>query len=273
MEFKITPCFVCGENSYPDDNSTPHICYSCQWNQINERDATTSTKCQSCNVPMLSLHGAVLCYDCELKTRIHEILPGVFISDSFISRQYEFLKSLGIKQILTVAKELKKHEHPDFESMHISIDDCPTENIRQYFEQTHEFISKAPTLIHCFAGISRSATIVISYVMKAKQLCAVDATRHCKKIRAVINPNVGFATQLLAYANELNLRKLSTAVLAEEISEEIFAMDEVLDWMNSSMIFEKPSAPPSEDDVPMDTSADNFIVLQSPNEFIETAKK
>jgi protein-tyrosine phosphatase len=46
----------------------------------------------------------------------------------------------------------------------------PTENIKKYFKECIEFINKAVRrkeniLIHCRAGMSRSASIVISYLM------------------------------------------------------------------------------------------------------------
>jgi hypothetical protein len=106
---------------------------------------------------------------------------------------------------LTIAEELTPHKHPDFKTMHIYIEDSAVVNIRQYFEQTHEFISKAPTLVHCYAGISRSASIAISYVMKTKKTDLYNAMAQCKSVRQRINPNPGFMEQLAKYEKELNI--------------------------------------------------------------------
>ncbi len=55
----------------------------------------------------------------------------------------------------------------------ISIDDSPFENISQFFGSCFEFISKnikyGNVFVHCVAGVSRSATIVIAYLMRIKK--------------------------------------------------------------------------------------------------------
>lgn len=204
MDFKseVKSCSCCNKLSYPDNDFEPFVCYNCQWDRIvqnPDKELSIETLCYSCKIPITTYTLDLLCESCHFKSRIHEVHPGVFISDGYISTQYDFLKSLGIKQILTVAKELKQHNQSDFKTMYISIDDDPDENIMQYFDQAHEFISKAPTLVHCFAGISRSASIVIAYVMKVKQLHVTDAIKQCKKIRSIIDPNEGFVKQLHDY--------------------------------------------------------------------------
>ena len=278
LRSKLTACSVCNKTSQADNTFIPYVCYGCQWNKINEdeqKELTIQPLCYNCKVPINSTDKDLLCNVCHLKTRVHEVYPGLFISDGYASGQYEFLKSLGIKQILTVAKELKRHNHPEFVTMHISIDDHPDENIKQHFHHTHRFISQAPTLVHCFAGISRSASVVISYVMKTAKMNARDAINHCKKIRPIINPNYGFVTQLIDYANELGLHRVSTARMAEEISEEIFTMDEDLNWATRSTIF--TSSTVQNEEHPVEPGVvDNFVLLQSldkpdkPDDFVDT---
>lgn len=55
----------------------------------------------------------------------------------------------------------------------IKIDDSPFENISQHFSTCIDFISKnikyGNVFVHCVAGVSRSATIVIAYVMRLKK--------------------------------------------------------------------------------------------------------
>lgn len=53
-------------------------------------------------------------------------------------------------------------------------------------------IKKTNVLVHCFAGVSRSATAVIAYLMKNKKLSFESALSLCKAKRKVTNPNQGF---------------------------------------------------------------------------------
>jgi len=60
------------------------------------------------------------------------------------------------------------------------------------------------------AGISRSATIVIAYVMRKSQLSMVEAYTMVKRIRPIVSesaiqiqPNIGFIQQLKRYEEYL----------------------------------------------------------------------
>merc|ERR1711933_223390 len=54
-------------------------------------------------------------------------------------------------------------------------------------------------LIHCHAGISRSATITIAYLMYSWKLTMFDAITHVQSKRYIIQPNQGFKNQLLDF--------------------------------------------------------------------------
>ena len=51
-------------------------------------------------------------------------------------------------------------------------------------------------LVHCNAGVSRSATVVIAFLMKEKNFSFQEAFHHVKKRRPCIRPNEGFVKQL-----------------------------------------------------------------------------
>lgn len=51
-------------------------------------------------------------------------------------------------------------------------------------------------LVHCNKGVSRSAAIVIAYIMREKKLLYKEALAIVRKERESVFPNSGFAAQL-----------------------------------------------------------------------------
>ncbi|KAL3831706.1 hypothetical protein ACJMK2_023425 [Sinanodonta woodiana] len=58
-------------------------------------------------------------------------------------------------------------------------------------------------LVHCNAGVSRSATIVIAYLMQFREMKYQEAFNYLKEKRPAICPNEGFRTQLLQFEKQL----------------------------------------------------------------------
>ena len=64
---------------------------------------------------------------------------------------------------------------------------------------------KGCVFVHCHAGISRSATICIAYVMKTMQWGLSKAYEFVKQKRPCISPNLHFMGQLLEFQKQLEL--------------------------------------------------------------------
>jgi len=91
----------------------------------------------------------------------------------------------------------------------VEVLDVDESDVRKEFPQCFEFIDegrdKGGVLVHCNAGVSRSATVVIAYVMQKELMSYPVAYEHVKQRRACIKPNAGFVVQLAAYSKELGL--------------------------------------------------------------------
>ncbi len=82
------------------------------------------------------------------------------------------------------------------------------QNLKQYFDEAFEFIDSArraggAVLIHCQAGVSRSPTIALAYLIKHCPMSMVDAYRYVKSRRSIISPNLNFMGQLLEFEQAL----------------------------------------------------------------------
>jgi protein-tyrosine phosphatase len=119
----------------------------------------------------------------------------------------------GITHIINVTKDIPfYHENSNrikIEYLNIPVDDFLGENIQKHFDKTNEFIDKVKqqngkVLVHCQAGISRSPTIVIAYMIKnEKNLTLDNALKYLKKIRSIVSPKPNFAYQLILYYKDL----------------------------------------------------------------------
>ncbi|XP_033184093.1 dual specificity protein phosphatase MPK-4 isoform X2 [Bombus vancouverensis nearcticus] len=93
---------------------------------------------------------------------------------------------------------------PNLIIKYIQVTDMPREDLLTHFEDSYEFIDHSlqqneKILVHCYFGISRSATIVIAYLMKKYKKSFYDAFEAVKEKRRFVGPNAGFLAQLKLY--------------------------------------------------------------------------
>jgi protein-tyrosine phosphatase len=88
---------------------------------------------------------------------------------------------------------------------------------------------KWKVLVHCHAGVSRSSTIVISYLMrKYINFSLNDALKFVKSKRPIIKPNKGFMKQLQKYEDKLKKDYLESD-LKTPFTKRI-RKDQIVDW-------------------------------------------
>lgn len=161
--------------------------------------ATHRSPCENAPQP----RGTVAYWPDSNNEAISRITPHLYISNFQAAKDYQKLKCLGIDQILVIGEELPRHGEPHFNVMHVKLRDSSEENIKKHFNSTYRFINRGRTLIHCFAGISRSVTIATAYLMRKHNMSFVDAATLIKSKRKIANPNPGFIKQLQKFDEEL----------------------------------------------------------------------
>lgn len=143
-------------------------------------------------------------------TKPIELIENLYIGSIGAASNLNILEEKKITHILIVGKGIKKYFPNKFIYMSIDVIDTENENIKQYFNITGEFIhnaiiNKGKVFVHCHAGISRSSTICIAYIMKYNHMNLNNALNFVKEKRKKISPNKGFIHQLIEYEKELNI--------------------------------------------------------------------
>lgn len=142
---------------------------------------------------------------------MHRINENIYLGDVTGASNKFMLKRNNITHILTVAQGIYPKFRGQFNYKLINILDSPSANLKKFWPECISFIKQAiqsggNILVHCFAGVSRSASTVIAYLMQEEGLTYQQAFKHCKACRPFINPNPGFKRQLITFSKELGVR-------------------------------------------------------------------
>uniref|UniRef100_A0A2K5D9I8 Serine/threonine/tyrosine interacting like 2 n=1 Tax=Aotus nancymaae TaxID=37293 RepID=A0A2K5D9I8_AOTNA len=138
---------------------------------------------------------------------VDEVWPSVFIAEKSVAVNKGRLKRLGITHILNAAHGTGVYTGPEFytgleiQYLGVEVDDFPEVDISQHFRKAAEFLDEAlltyrgKVLVSSEMGISRSAVLVVAYLMIFHNMAILEALMTVRKKRAIY-PNDGFLKQL-----------------------------------------------------------------------------
>lgn len=118
------------------------------------------------------------------------------------------IRQLGITFIINCTLEYPGMNIPGVQSIKISVDDLPNTQLCAYFDKVADRIEDVrrgggKALVHCMAGVSRSSTLCIAYLMKYGGMTLQQAHALVLQRRPVVRPNLGFWRQLIDYERKL----------------------------------------------------------------------
>ncbi|XP_007448368.1 PREDICTED: dual specificity protein phosphatase 22 [Lipotes vexillifer] len=131
---------------------------------------------------------------------MNKILPGLYIGNFKDARDAEQLSKNQVTHILSVHDSAR----PALEGVKylcIPAADSPSQNLTRHFKESIQFIHECRLrgegcLVHCLAGVSRSVTLVVAYIMTVTDFGWEDALCTVRAGRSCANPNLGFQRQL-----------------------------------------------------------------------------
>lgn len=139
----------------------------------------------------------------------------IYITSQRGSHDYRKLLKNNIKSVLCIntkkkpQKILKRYEENSIDQLHFDLEDSEVADISSIFEETFQYITTklmdSNVLVHCAAGMSRSVTIILYYLVKSGfSSNLVEALTYMKKCRPCMDPNPGFLKQLFMAANNFS---------------------------------------------------------------------
>jgi len=136
------------------------------------------------------------------------VVPGVFLGSVGAAHDKSSLDANGITHILTVAGGFPPKFPESYDYLVVDVADASCENLTSHFDACLKFIARAlldggNVLVHCFAGRSRSTTVVAAYVMATEGYSFKETMTLIKRVRPAAQPNAGFVAQLVAFEKHL----------------------------------------------------------------------
>ncbi|MCO5602180.1 hypothetical protein L7F22_056308 [Adiantum nelumboides] len=138
------------------------------------------------------------------------ILPYLFLSGRSVAQNLTTLQDSRISHIINCVGFVCPEYFPnDFAYRTLWLQDSPSEDIMCILYDVFDMIedvreqSGGRVLLHCCQGVSRSAALIIAYLMWRKNESFEDAFYEVKSKRSVVSPNMGFLSQLMQWQKKI----------------------------------------------------------------------
>ena len=126
------------------------------------------------------------------------IIDNIFLGSSFNASNDKLLSDLKIRRIVNISYDIPNyHKHIDYFYLKMK-DDGIDEFKKEDLDNIIDFIKRdnENVLIHCMMGRSRSATVVLYYLIKIHNMRLDDGLNYLISKRYVVNPSIKFINNL-----------------------------------------------------------------------------
>ncbi|EGD73172.1 dual specificity phosphatase 6 [Salpingoeca rosetta] len=149
-------------------------------------------------------------YNSVMEAPISRVRDYLFIGAQRDACNLALLQTHGITRIINVTRDCDNafEKNPQFRYLQIRISDTWNQKLQEKFPSAFSFIDEARragerVLVHCKAGVSRSAAIVIGYLMYSEKMTLDEAHVEVRSKRDIISPNLDFMGELKEYEDML----------------------------------------------------------------------
>ena len=130
-----------------------------------------------------------------------KVTNNLYIGNIYQAGDVEWLKGHGITHIVNATEEIRNNFPYDFSYKKLFLQDIPSQSLFPSMDESYQFIRDAisnggKVFVHCYAGVSRSSSTVIYYLMKSRGWSYQESFNYLKQRHSRADPNPGFVEQL-----------------------------------------------------------------------------
>lgn len=167
-------------------------------------------------VPSIASSCSIGALDQIRSTEITKLFDYLFLGSQKDALDNELLLRHGITRVINLSENCPRPTSLPDDLQHflrIPVNDTYSAKLLPHFDSAYQFIENAKqegekVLIHCLAGISRSPTVAIAYVMRSRKMTNDEAYNFVKCRRPTISPNFNFLGQLFEYERILRQQNI-----------------------------------------------------------------
>ena len=138
------------------------------------------------------------------------IFNWLYLGDRHDARDRSTFEDLGISWVINATTDINNFFEGEsingrpMRYMNVNLNDAEGVDIMKNFADTNRFLLKCKrsggkALVHCRAGMSRSTSIMLAFLMFNETWRLCDALDYCRKKRFICDPNIDFRLQLALY--------------------------------------------------------------------------
>mmetsp|Transcript_84145 Transcript_84145/g.149121 ORF Transcript_84145/g.149121 Transcript_84145/m.149121 type:complete len:189 (-) Transcript_84145:195-761(-) len=147
-----------------------------------------------------------------------QLMEGLFLSGLSEARRADLLQELGVQAVVNMAPEsCRRDGHDGYEDgfgievlKQDALDDWEYPLLEFHLDAVEEFLNRHRmaghgVLVHCYAGVNRSAAICAAYLIRTHRMHLTDAVKLLVEKRGKVLQNIHFINQLVALARKEDL--------------------------------------------------------------------
>ena len=141
------------------------------------------------------------------------IIDGIYIGSSYNASNYNQLYDIEIECVMNMANgEVGNYFESEYNYFSVDLNDDTGDSMTRYFDEVYNYLNEnkdKKIFVHCLMGASRSAIVVLLYLMLIKDMDYSQSIDYLYTKRESVSPNLKFLKELFDYVNEKKKNKSS----------------------------------------------------------------